>query len=141
MAQLILSSAPGAKMLADVWESAGPPKQNAWIKTPGKFENAPDGQYNKAQDEKRYVALIGTQIAAQGMPNYAIIDTGRNAVQGLRDAWGDWNNADGADFGRLLCYPIRLLLRPRDAFKPAPKAGAWNQVSFEMLLKNANPAS
>ena len=33
------------------------------------------------------------------MPNYAIIDTGRNAVQGLRDAWGDWNNADGADFG------------------------------------------
>ncbi len=33
------------------------------------------------------------------MPNHAIVDTGRNAVQGLRDAWGDWCNVNGAGFG------------------------------------------
>jgi cellulose 1,4-beta-cellobiosidase len=66
---------------------------------PGEFENTPDGQYDKAQDEKRYVKLFGAELAAQGMPNHAIVDTGRNAVQGLRLEWGDWCNVNGAGFG------------------------------------------
>lgn len=72
---------------------------NAWSKNPGEFENSPDGQWNKAHDEKRYVTLFGAELAAQGMPNNAIVDTGRNAVQGLRLEWGDWCNVNGAGFG------------------------------------------
>jgi hypothetical protein len=107
---MLTLSAPGAKGIADIWKAAGSPAQvrgiatnvagwNAWTKTPGEFENTPDGQYNKAQDEKRYINLIGAQLAANGMPNHAIIDTGRNAVQGLRLEWGDWCNVKGAGFG------------------------------------------
>jgi cellulose 1,4-beta-cellobiosidase len=33
------------------------------------------------------------------MPNHAIIDTGRNAVQKLRAEWGNWCNVKGAGFG------------------------------------------
>lgn len=72
---------------------------NAWIKVPGEFENTSDGQYNKCQDEERYVTIFGAALASAGMPNHAIVDTGRNAVQGLRDAWGDWCNVNGAGFG------------------------------------------
>ena len=97
-------------MLSSVWKTAGSPKQvfgistnvagwNAWSKNPGEFENTSDAQYNKAQDEKRYINLICPLLASAGMPNHAIIDTGRNAVQGLRLAWGDWCNVNGAGFG------------------------------------------
>lgn len=72
---------------------------NAWSASPGEFASSSDGQYNKAQDEKRYIALIGAQLSANGMPNHAIVDTGRNGVQGLRLAWGDWCNVIGAGFG------------------------------------------
>jgi len=33
------------------------------------------------------------------MPCHAIVDTGRNAVTGLRLEWGDWCNVNGAGFG------------------------------------------
>ncbi len=101
---------PGAKELAAAYKGAGNPSQvrgiatnvagwNAWSKTPGEFENATDGKYNKAHDEKRYVNLIGPALKKAGMPGNAIVDTGRNAVQGLRKEWGDWCNVNGAGFG------------------------------------------
>lgn len=104
--------APGGKLIADVWKAAGSPGQfkgistnvanwNAWSQTPGEFANNPDAQYNKAQDEKRYINLMGAQLAANGAPNHAIIDTGRNGVSGLRLAQGDWCNVKGAGFGAL----------------------------------------
>jgi len=65
----------------------------------GEFENDADGQYKKAQDEKRYINLILPLIAKTGMAAHVIIDTGRNAVQGLRLDWGDWCNVNGAGFG------------------------------------------
>ena len=88
-------AAPGAAELAKVYKSAGSPANvrgiatnvagwNAWSKSPGEFENTPDGQYNKAQDEKRYVSILGSALASAGFPRQAIVDTGRNAVQGLR---------------------------------------------------------
>ncbi|KAK1218664.1 1,4-beta-D-glucan cellobiohydrolase cel6c [Marasmius sp. AFHP31] len=170
---------PGAQELASVYKAAGSPQSvhgiatnvagwNAWQKTPGEFENAPDGQYNKAQDESRYVTLFGAALASAGMPNHAIVDTGRNAVQGLRDAWGDWCNVDGAGFGvRPTSNTGNSLadafvwVKPggesdgtsdssatrfdsfcglSDAFQPAPEAGTWNQAYFEMLLQNAVPS-
>lgn len=66
---------------------------------PGEFENFPDAQYNKAQDEKRYIHLLGAQLAANGMPNHAIVDTSRNGRVGLRTYGGNWCNVKGAGFG------------------------------------------
>ncbi|KAL1742002.1 glycoside hydrolase family 6 protein [Schizophyllum fasciatum] len=170
---------PGAEELAKVYKAAGSPAGvrgistnvagwNAWKKVPGEFENDPDGQYNKAQDEQRYVTIFGDALKTAGFPNHAIVDTARNGVQGLRDAWGDWCNVDGAgigvrptaDTGEELADAF-VWVKPAgesdgtsdssatrydsfcgkdDAYKPAPEAGAWNQPYFEMLLKNANPA-
>ncbi|KAF9036906.1 glycoside hydrolase family 6 protein, partial [Hymenopellis radicata] len=169
---------PGATELSNVYKAAGSPSSlhgistnvagwNAWIKNPGEFENDPDGQYDKCQDEQRYVTIFGGYLANAGMPNHAIVDTGRNAVQGLRDAWGDWCNVNGAGFGvRPTADTGETLadafvwVKPGgesdgtsdssavrydsfcgldDAFKPAPEAGQWNQAYFEMLLKNAVP--
>ncbi|KAF2755930.1 cellulase [Pseudovirgaria hyperparasitica] len=170
---------PGAQELASAWKNAGSPAQlrgvssnvagwNAWIKTPGEFENTPDGKYNKAQDEKRYVQYFGAALAAAGMPNKFIVDTGRNAVQGLRLEWGDWCNVNGAGFGVRPTsntgdagVDAFVWVKPggesdgtsdtsavrydsfcgkNDAYKPAPEAGTWNQAYFEMLLRNAKPA-
>ncbi|KFY43669.1 hypothetical protein V494_01874 [Pseudogymnoascus sp. VKM F-4513 (FW-928)] len=169
---------PGAAGLAKVYKAAGSPSQvrgiatniagwNAWQMTPGEFENDPDGQYNACQDEDRYVTIFGEALAAAGHPNHAIVDTGRNAVQGLRLEWGDWCNVDGAGFGVRPTSETGNELadafvwgKPggesdgtsdtsatrydsfcgnEDAFKPSPEAGAWHQAYFEMLLKNAVP--
>ncbi|KAI4525118.1 glycoside hydrolase family 6 protein [Schizophyllum commune Tattone D] len=170
---------PGAEELAKVYKAAGSPSNvrgistnvagwNAWSKNPGEFENAPDGQYNKCQDEQRYVTIFGEALATAGFPNHAIVDTARNGVQGLRDAWGDWCNVIGAgigvrptaDTGEELADAF-VWVKPAgesdgtsdssatrydsmcgldDAYKPSPEAGAWNQPYFEELLKNANPS-
>ena len=45
--------------------------------TPGEFSGTTDAQYNKAQNEKEYVALIGAALSTAGHPNHAIVDTGR----------------------------------------------------------------
>ena len=166
-------------MLASAYKAAGSPKQvfgvasnvagwNAWSKTPGEFEGASDAQYNKAQDEKRYVSLFAPALATAGMPNHFIVDTGRNAVQGLRLAWGDWCNVNGAGFGVRPTSSTGdsltdafVWVKPggesdgtsdssatrydsfcgkEDAFKPSPEAGTWNQAYFEMLVKNAVPS-
>jgi cellulose 1,4-beta-cellobiosidase len=166
-------------MISGVYTSAGSPSQvmgistnvagwNAWSADPGEFAGTSDAQYNKCQDEKRYVAAICPLITADGMPCHAITDTGRNAVQGLRLAWGDWCNVNGAGFG---VHPTSdtgddledafVWVKPggesdgtsdttaarydsfcglADAFKPSPQAGQWNEAYFEMLLKNAIPA-
>jgi len=170
---------PGAKELADAYKRGGSPKQlmgfatnvagwNAWSANPGEFAGASDAQWNKAQDEKRYVALFAPELKNNGMPNHAIVDTGRNAVQGLRQEWGHWCNVNGAGFGVRptsntgdSLTDAFVWVKPGgesdgtsdtsatrydsfcgmpDAFKPSPEAGSWNQAYFEMLLKNAKPS-
>lgn len=44
---------------------------------------------------------MGAALAANGMPNHAIVDTSRNGVTGLRLLQGDWCNVKGAGFGAL----------------------------------------
>ena len=117
---------PGAAELAKVYKAAGSPANvrgiatnvagwNAWTATPGEFADAPDGKYNACQDEKRYVTTFGAALKSAGFPSKAIVDTGRNAIQGLRLEvwsfslfycqmliilkWGDWCNVNGAGFG------------------------------------------
>lgn len=90
---------PGAAELAKVYKAAGSPTNvrgiatnvagwNAWTATPGEFADAPDGKYNACQDEKRYVSTFGAALKSAGFPSKAIVDTGRNAIQGLRlEVW------------------------------------------------------
>jgi len=170
---------PGADGISSVYKTAGSPKQvfgiatnvagwNAFSKNPGEFESSSDAKYNKAQDEKRYVDAFCPLITAGGMPCHAIVDTGRNAVQGLRLEWGDWCNVNGAGFGARptsttgdTLVDAFVWVKPggesdgvsdpaanrydsfcgkSDAYKPAPQAGQWNEAYFEMLIKNASPA-
>ncbi|KAI2606503.1 glycoside hydrolase family 6 protein [Hypoxylon fragiforme] len=169
---------PGAEELAKVYKAAGSPKQvrgyatniagwNSWDEEPGEFSDASDAKYNSCQNEKTYVTKFSAALKTAGFPEHAIVDTGRNAVTGLREEWGDWCNVDGAGFGvRPTAETGSDLVdafvwgkpggesdgtsdesatrydsycgKP-DAFKPSPEAGEWNQAYFEMLLKNANP--
>ncbi|KAG9603067.1 glycoside hydrolase family 6 protein, partial [Aureobasidium melanogenum] len=170
--------APAAKVIADVWKAAGKPKSckgivtnvsnwNAWSMIPGEFENFKDAQYNKAQDEKRYIHILGEQLAANGMPNHAIVDTSRNGRVGLRTYGGNWCNVKGAGFGIRptsetdddLCDAFVWVkvggesdggsdpslpgydptCANADAFIPSPRAGAWNQAQFEQLVENIIP--
>ncbi|KAK3305325.1 glycoside hydrolase family 6 protein [Chaetomium strumarium] len=169
---------PGAEELAKAYKAAGSPKQfrgfstnvagwNAWDLSPGEFSKASDAKYNSCQNEKTYVSTFGRYLKDAGMPNHAIVDTGRNAVQGLRKEWGNWCNVNGAGFGvrptadtGLELADAFVWVKPggesdgtsdssatrydsfcgkEDAFKPSPEAGQWNQAYFEMLLKNAKP--
>ncbi|OHE94688.1 glycosylhydrolase family 6-1 [Colletotrichum orchidophilum] len=169
---------PGSEELAKAYKAGGSPSQlrgiatniAGWNSCPvnSPTPRAPDGQYNKAQNEKKYVTLLGVALQAAGMPNHAIVDTGRNGVQGLRLEWGDWCNVNGAGFGLrpsgstgLELADAFVWVKPggesdgtsdssatrydsfcgkSDAYKPSPEAGSWNQAYFEMLLKNAKPS-
>ncbi|KAK3937924.1 glycoside hydrolase [Diplogelasinospora grovesii] len=170
---------PGAAELAKAFKAGGNPKQlrgfatntagwNSWDQSPGEFSTASDAKYNKCQNEKIYVDTFAPLLKSAGMPNHAIIDTGRNAVTGLRKEWGDWCNVNGAGFGVRPTADTGddladafVWIKPGgesdgtsdssatrydsfcgkdDAFKPAPEAGTWNQAYFEMLLKNAKPS-
>jgi len=170
---------PGAEELAKAYKAAGSPKQfrgistnvagwNAWDLSPGEFSKTSDAKYNSCQNEKTYITTFGAQLKTAGMPNHAIIDTGRNGVTGLRAAWGDWCNVNGAGFGvrptsntGADLADAFVWVKPggesdgtsessatrydsfcgkSDAYKPSPEAGSWNQAYFEMLLKNAVPS-
>ncbi|KAI0006546.1 1, 4-beta cellobiohydrolase [Xylariaceae sp. FL0662B] len=169
---------PGAEELAKVYKNAGSPSQvrgfatniagwNAWDEDPGEFSEASDAQWNSCQNEKTYVQKFGAALDAAGHPNHAIVDTGRNAVTGLREEWGDWCNVNGAGFGVRPTADTGDELADAfvwgkpggesdgtsdesadrfddfcgksDAYKPSPEAGQWNQPYFEMLLQNADP--
>jgi len=169
---------PGAQELAKAFKAGGSPKQlrgwasntagwNSWDLSPGEFSSASDAKYNKAQNEKLYVEAFAPALKSAGMPNHAVVDTGRNAVSGLRKEWGDWCNVNGAGFGvrptadtGSELVDAFVWIKPggesdgtsdtsatrydsfcgkSDAFKPSPEAGTWNQAYFEMLLKNAKP--
>ncbi|KAL1881434.1 hypothetical protein VTK73DRAFT_3952 [Phialemonium thermophilum] len=169
---------PGAQELANAYKNGGNPKQlrgfatntagwNSWDQSPGEFASASDAKYNKCQNEKIYVDTFAPLLKSDGMPNHAIVDTGRNGVTGLRKEWGDWCNVNGAGFGVRPTADTGddlvdafVWIKPGgesdgtsdssadrydsfcgkdDAFKPSPEAGTWNQAYFEMLLKNAKP--
>ncbi|KAG7286322.1 1,4-beta-D-glucan cellobiohydrolase cel6c [Staphylotrichum longicolle] len=170
---------PGAEELAKAYKAAGSPKQfrgiatnvagwNQWDLSPGEFSKASDAKYNSCQNEKTYITTFGAALKSAGMPNHAIIDTGRNGVSGLRKEWGNWCNVNAPGFGQrptsntgAELADAFVWVKPggesdgtsdtsavrydsfcgkEDAYKPSPEAGQWNQAYFEMLLKNAKPA-
>ena len=138
--------------------------------SPGEFDQSaleiwPE---NHAQNEQRYVRLLGAKLAKVGAPNHAVVDTSRNGVQGLRYEWLDWCNVDGAGFGRrpgvvgganeladAFIWAVgggisdgtseegeegydEYCGKP-GAYKPSPPRGQWNQAYFEVLLREARP--
>jgi len=170
---------PGAEELAKAYKAGGSPKQfrgfatnvagwNSWDQSPGEFASASDAKYNACQNEKTYVTTFGARLKTAGMPNHAIVDTGRNAVTGLREEWGNWCNVKGAGFGvrptsntGLELADAFVWVKPggesdgtsdssavrfdsfcgkSDAYQPAPEAGQWNQDYFETLIQNAKPS-
>ena len=101
---------PGTKEIINLYEQAGRPKQfrgfatnvanyNAWDLSPGEFETTRETPQNRGKNEKSFIELIAAQLANTSVPNHAITDTSRNAVQGLRLDWGGWCNVNGAGFG------------------------------------------
>ncbi|KAI5811773.1 exoglucanase 3 precursor [Peziza echinospora] len=170
---------PGAAIFGKVYKDAGSPSQvrglainvanwNAFDLNPGEFEDAADAKYNSAQDEKRYAHLLAPQLESAGFPAHFIMDTGRNAVQGLREEWGNWCNIKGTGFGVRpttstgdSLFDAFVWIKPggesdgtsdssadrydancgkSDSDKPAPQAGQWFQSYFETLVKNAKPS-
>ncbi|CAI4214994.1 unnamed protein product [Parascedosporium putredinis] len=141
---------------------------NQWDLSPGEFSDATDAEWNKCQNEKIFVETFGASLKSAGMPNHAIVDTGRNGVSGLREEWGNWCNVAGAGFGIRPSADTGseladafVWVKPGgesdgtsdesatrydsycgkpDAFKPSPEAGQWSQTYFETLIKNAKPA-
>jgi len=170
---------PGAAELAKAYTAAGKPKQlrgiatnvagwNAWDLSPGEFSTKSDAKYNACQNEKTYVTTFGAALKSAGMPNHAIVDTGRSGKQGLRAEWGDWCNVKGAGFGIRPTAETGseladafVWVKPggesdgtsdssatrydsfcgkSDAYQPSPEAGQWHQGHFSDLITNANPA-
>ncbi|KAK4165548.1 1, 4-beta cellobiohydrolase [Cladorrhinum sp. PSN259] len=76
---------------------------NSWDLSPGEFDRSAREEWpeNHAQNEQKYVRMLGQALAKVGVPNRAVVDTSRSGVQGLRYEWLDWCNVDGAGFGRL----------------------------------------
>ena len=154
---------PGAKELATVYKNAGSPKQvrgfstnvagwNSYDQSPGEFSKATDAQYNKAQNEKLYVSMFSPELKSAGMPSQAIIDTGRNAVTGLRVEWGDWCNVSPAGYGSVPTtetdnkYIDSLVwIKPGGesdgecGLAGAPQAGVWFDEYVQMLVSQADP--
>ena len=106
---------PGAQELASAYKNAGSPSQfrgiatnvagwNSWDMEPGEFADATDAEWNQCQNEKTFVEVFGAALEAAGMPNHAIVDTGRNGVQGLREEWGRKFN-QGPSFAPFLLFP------------------------------------
>jgi cellulose 1,4-beta-cellobiosidase len=57
------------------------------------------GVPNKGMDERWFITSLSALLTNMSMPSFAIVDTSRNAVQGIRLEWGDWCNVDGAGIG------------------------------------------
>ncbi|KAK0640574.1 1, 4-beta cellobiohydrolase [Cercophora newfieldiana] len=170
-----------ADELFGVYEAAGRPEQvrgiavntggwNSWDLSPGEFETTRETPVNRAQNEKRFVQLLGNLLKQSSTPYHAVMDTSRNGVQGLRAHWTDWCNLNGAGFGRFPSAQGTGLDDFADAFiwakgggisdgtsdaaslnfevncgqewvfEPSPEKGEWNQAYFEMLLENARPS-
>lgn len=167
--------------LALAYTSAGRPSQfrgfsvnladyNAWDLSPGEFTRPDDARDPyRAQNEKLFVKILDINIKSflPDMPTYALYDSSRSAVQGLRHDWNEWCNVDGAGFGMRPTGKTGDALT--DAFvwgwhggesdgiseagadgyesvcglnstmKRMPRRGEWSQEYFEMLIRNAKP--
>lgn len=88
--------------------------------SPGEFSTAADAKYNACQNEKIYITTFGAALKTAGMPNHAIVDTGRNAVTGLREEWGNWWYVDISSKKSISMVGVNLLPRERAVAPKTP---------------------
>jgi cellulose 1,4-beta-cellobiosidase len=107
---------------------------------------------NVSWDESHYVSNIAPYLQAEGLPTRFIVDQGRVAVPGTRDAWSEWCNVSPAGFGTPAGTPVdNPLVDSIVWIKPggesdgrcgeipgAPVAGSWFNAYAEMLARNAH---
>ncbi|KAI3319330.1 glycoside hydrolase family 6 protein [Xylariaceae sp. AK1471] len=172
-----------ADAIIDIYEKAGRPVQmrgfatnvgdwNAWNLSPGEFIGADDSRDIRPANEQRFVNILAAALQKRGMPSFAthaILDTSRNAVNGLRWDWDEWCNVNGAGLGVRpsgqtgdeALDAFVWVKRPgesdgasavgsengegkgctaKSAVRPAPARDVWFQEFFEMLVRNARPA-
>ncbi|KAI1170924.1 glycoside hydrolase family 6 protein [Nemania sp. FL0916] len=167
-----------ADAIAAIYDAAGSPSQvrgfatnvanwNAWSLAPGEFAQADDSQDIRPSNEQTLVRLLSTSLRAREVPSFAIFDTSRNGVSGLRASWDEWCNVNGAGLGArpgaaadedgaLDAYVWAKRPGESDgvssehggdavgcaalsAVRPAPERDVWFQGYFEMLVRNAEP--
>ncbi|OZJ02950.1 hypothetical protein BZG36_04615 [Bifiguratus adelaidae] len=165
---------PAATLFSQVLQSAAPATIRGFstnVANYNAFHAAtpdPITQGSSTPDEESYIAALTPHLQALNVPANFVTDTGRNGVQGIRQAWGDWCNVKGAGFGvrpttntGVANVDAFLWVKPggesdgtsnssaarydfhcgqSDAAQPAPEAGTWFDAYFQALVKNANPS-
>jgi cellulose 1,4-beta-cellobiosidase len=108
-------------------------------------------EWSHSWDESHYATSLAPHLIAEGLPARFIIDQGRVAQPGARQAWGDWCNVAPAGFGPQPGTPTNNTLVDSLVWvKPggesdgpggmdgAPPAGAWFDEYVQMLVQNAD---
>ncbi|KZM19232.1 Cellulose 1,4-beta-cellobiosidase (non-reducing end) [Ascochyta rabiei] len=109
-------------------------------------------EYSPSWDESHYASALAPYLEAEGLPSKFIIDQGRVAMSGAREAWGEWCNVSPSGFGPLPSTKTDnahvdslVWIKPggesdgRCGLEGAPAAGAWFDEYVQMLVKNADP--
>lgn len=108
---------------------------------------------NDSWDESHYVSNLAPYLDALGIPSNFIIDQGRVATYGTREAWSEWCNVSPAGFGMPPGTPVDnehvdsiVWVKPGGEsdgrcgdIEGAPVAGTWFEAYAEMLAENADP--
>ncbi|KAF9467387.1 putative cellulose 1,4-beta-cellobiosidase II precursor [Collybia nuda] len=130
--------------------------------------NGLGNQEQTGYDELVYVQNLAVLLKAQGWDAHFIVDQGRSGNQVALRSGGDWCNFKMAGFGPRPSTntPSELIdaivwVKPggdsdgtsdttaerfdeacgsSTSIIPSPEAGAWNQLAFISLVKQANPA-
>ncbi|KAJ9156478.1 Glucanase [Pleurostoma richardsiae] len=111
-------------------------------------------EWSRSWDESHYVSTLATYLEAEGLPARFIIDQGRVALPGARQAWGEWCNVAPAGFGMPPGTSVAnpyvdaiVWIKPGGESdgqigetKGAPPAGQWFESYAEMLVECAHPA-
>jgi cellulose 1,4-beta-cellobiosidase len=109
-------------------------------------------EWSPSWDESHYASSLAPYLEAEGLPSNFIIDQGRVALLGAREAWGEWCNVSPAGFGLLpgakqdnKNVDSIVWIKPGGesdgacGLAGAPSAGAWFDKYVQMLVKNAEP--
>ncbi|KAK0387703.1 hypothetical protein NLU13_3948 [Sarocladium strictum] len=108
-------------------------------------------EWSNSWDESHYVDSLAPHLEEAGLPSRFIVDQGRVAEYGSREAWGDWCNVAPAGFGIQPGTVVNnthvdsiVWVKPggesdgRCGLDGAPAAGAWFPEYVEMLVEYAH---
>ncbi|KFA67257.1 hypothetical protein S40285_06715 [Stachybotrys chlorohalonatus IBT 40285] len=111
-------------------------------------------EWSPSWDEAHYASSLAPFLEDQGLPARFIVDQGRVALPGAREAWGEWCNVSPAGFGLPPSsegldseyLDSVVWVKPggesdgRCGFEGAPAAGQWHNEYVVHLVENAHPS-